>query len=154
VASLWKIQHVWWHWGTPCTSFLEKTRHSTGATRAFCVLKKYFLKLQSNHGSGPVVKKKVCFQKICRHVSGNDSKWKILTHASGSGGVCLSRNTSVGATKKSSFFYMCSGNYVYHNDIIFKLQLWKKWPCSSVSLGKIVLKSNNQAMAVDLSSSR
>ena len=99
-------------------------------------------------------RKKVCFQKICRHVSGNDSKWKILTHASGSGGVCLSRNTSVGATKKSSFFYMCSRNYVYHNDIIFKLQLWKKWPCSSVSLGKIVLKSNNQAMAVALSSSR
>ena len=96
-------------------------------------------------------RKKVCFQKICRHVSGNDSKWKILTHASGSGGVCLSRNTSVGATKKSSFFYTCSQNYVYHNDIIFKLQLWKKWPCSSVSLGKIVLKSNNQAMAVALS---
>ncbi len=36
---------------------------------------------------------------------------------------------------------------------IFKLQLWK-WPCSSVSPGKIVLKNNNQAMAVALSWSR
>jgi len=65
-----------------CLSLKKNKTFNRGNQGIVCV-EEMFFKLQSNHGSGPVVKKKVWFQKICRHVSANDSKWKILTHASG-----------------------------------------------------------------------